>query len=327
MRAGWYERTGPARDVIETGDMPRPEPGPGEVLVRLHASGINPSDYKRRANTKAKMEFPRIIPHSDGAGVVAGLGAGVKGLNEGQRVWVFNAQDRRPFGTAAEYIALPAFQVRALPDNASFEDGACFGIPAMTGHRAVFSQGPVTGKTVYVPGAASRVGAYAVQFAKWGGARVIAAVSSAEKADAVARLGADVVLRRDQGDLAAAILAATGGRGVDRICEIDLGANIKVSEKVLVDGGSIASYASAAEPTVTLTVSPRRARNMVVELVFVYTMNDEAKDAAARDTIAAQEAGALIHRLAGTFPLDRLADAHEAAESQAGTGHVVVSIP
>ncbi len=327
MRAGWYERTGPARDVIETGDMPRPEPGPGEVLVRLHASGINPSDYKRRANTKAKMEFPRIIPHSDGAGVVAGLGAGVKGLNEGQRVWVFNAQDRRPFGTAAEYIALPAFQVRALPDNASFEDGACFGIPAMTGHRAVFSQGPVTGKTVYVPGAASRVGAYAVQFAKWGGARVIAAVSSAEKADAVARLGADVVLRRDQGDLAAAILAATGGRGVDRICEIDLGANIKVSEKVLVDGGSIASYASAAEPTVTLTVSPRRARNMVVELVFVYTMNDEAKDAAARDTIAAQEAGALIHRLARTFPLDRLADAHEAAESQAGTGHVVVSIP
>jgi NADPH2:quinone reductase len=327
MRAGWYERAGAARDVIVVGDMPRPEPAPGEVLVRLHASGINPSDYKRRANTKAKMEFPRIVPHSDGAGVVAGLGTGVSGFAKGQRVWVFNAQDRRPLGTAAEYISLPAFQVRPLPGNASFEDGACFGIPAMTGHRAVFSQGPVTGKTVYVPGAASRVGAYAVQFAKWGGARVIAAVSSAEKADAVARLGADVVLRRDQGDLADAILAATGGRGVDRICEIDLGANIKVSEKVLVDGGSIASYASANEPTVTLTVSPRRARNMVVELVFVYTMNDAAKDAAARDTIAAQEAGALAHRLAATFTLDRLADAHAAAETQAGTGHVVVSIP
>ncbi|MFM2128978.1 MAG: hypothetical protein RL477_524 [Pseudomonadota bacterium] len=329
MRAGWYERTGPARDVIVVGEMAAPAPGPGEVLVRLRSSGINPSDYKRRANTRAKMEFPRIVPHSDGAGVVAGLGAGVQGFREGDRVWVFNAQDRRPFGTAAEFIALPAFQVRALPANASFEDGACLGIPAMTGHRAVFSQGPVAGKTLYVPGAASRVGSYAVQFARWGGARVIAAASSAAKAEAVAALGADVVLRRDTlGDgLAEAILEATGGRGVDRICEIDLGANIKVSEKVLVDGGSIASYASAAEPTVTLTVSPRRARNMVVELVFVYTMSDAAKDEAARDTIAAQEAGALAHRIAGTFPLARLAEAHAAAESQAGTGHVVVTIP
>lgn len=327
MRAGWYERTGPAHDVIVVGEVPAPEPAAGEVLVRLHASGINPSDYKRRGNTRAKMEFPRVIPHSDGAGVVAGIGTGVQGFSEGQRVWVFNAQDRRPFGTAAEYISLPAFQVRSLPDSASFEDGACFGIPAMTGHRAVFSQGPVRGQTVYVPGAASRVGAYAVQFAKWGGARVIAAASGAAKAEAVAALGADVVLRRDQVDLVPAILAATGGRGVDRICEIDLGANIRVSEQVLVDGGSISSYASAAEPTVTLTVSPRRARNMVVELVFVYTMSDAAKDAAARETIAAQEDGVLSHRIAGVFPLARLADAHQAAESQSGTGHVMVTIP
>lgn len=160
---------------------------------------------------------------------------------------------------------------------------------------------------------------------------MIAAASGAAKAEAVKALGADVVLRRDDykdgAGLADAILAATDGRGVDRICEIDLGANIKVSEQVLVDGGTISSYASAAEPTVTLTVSPRRARNMVVELVFVYTMNDAAKDAAARDTIAAQQAGALRHRIAGTFPLARPADAHQAAESQSGTGHVVVTIP
>lgn len=327
MLAGWYERTGPAPEVIAVGEMPASTPGPGEVLVRLHASGINPSDYKRRANTRAKMEFHRIVPHSDGAGTVAGLGAGVSGFREGDRVWVFNAQDRRPFGTAAEYVALPAFQVRSLPANAGFEDGACFGIPAMTGHRAVFSQGPVTGMTVYVPGALSRVGAYAVQFAKWGGARVIAAAGSAGKAEAARVLGADVVLRRDEGDLAEGILAATGGRGVDRICEIDLGANIKVSEKVLVDGGSIASYASVSAPTVTLTVSPRRARNMVVELIFVYTMADAAKDAACRDILRAQEAGALRHRIAATFPLARLAEAHVAAEEQAGTGHVVVTTP
>jgi NADPH2:quinone reductase len=239
---------------------------------------------------------------------------------------VFNAQDRRPFGTAAQFIALPAFQVRPLPDNASFDDGACFGIPAMTGHRVVFIDGPVTGRTVYVPGAASRVGAYAVQFAKWGGARVIAAASGAAKAEAVRALGADVVLRRDEGDLAEGILAATGGRGVDRICEIDLGANIGISEKVLVDGGVIASYASASAPTVTLTVSPRRARNMTVHLVFVYSMPEAAKDEAARDIIRAQEAAALVHRIAGRAPLERLAEAHAAAESEAGTGHGIVTI-
>lgn len=326
MLAGWYERPGPAHEVIVVGDMAAPEPGPGAVLVRLHASGINPSDYKRRAKATAKMEWPRVVPHSDGAGVVAGLGAGVAGFRTGDRVWVFNAQDRRPFGTAAQFIALPAFQVRPLPDNASFDEGACFGIPAMTGHRVVFTDGPVTGQTVYVPGAASRVGAYAVQFAKWGGARVIAAASSAARAEAMRALGADIVVRRDQGDLAQAILAATDGRGVDRICDIDLGANIGVSEKVLVDGGVIASYASASAPTVTLTVSPRRARNMTVHLVFVYSMSDAAKDQAARDIVQAQAAGALHHRIARRTPLEQLAEAHAAAESEAGTGHAIVTI-
>ncbi len=327
MLAGWYERPGPAREVIQVGEMPMPAPGPGEVLVRLHASGINPSDYKRRANIRAKMEFPRIVPHSDGAGVVAGLGSGVADLEEGDRVWVFNAQHQRAMGTAAEYIALPRFLVRPLPANAGFEDGACFGIPAMTGHRVVFMDGPVTGQTVYVPGALSRVGAYAVQFAKWGGARVIAAAGSAEKAEAARALGADVVLRRDADDLAAGILEATGGRGVDRVCEIEFGGNMVVNEKILADGGVIASYASARAPTATITLSPRRARNMSIHFVFVYTMLDAAKDAACRDIVRAQEAGALRHRIAATFPLARLAEAHAAAEGQAGTGHVVVTIP
>ena len=196
----------------------------------------------------------------------------------------------------------------------------------MTGHRVVFTDGPVTGQTVYVPGAASRVGAYAVQFAKWGGARAIAAATSAARAEAMRALGADIVVRRDQGDLAQAILAATDGRGVDRICDIVLGANIGVSEKVLVDGGVIASYASASAPTVTLTVSPRRARNMTVHLVFVYSMSDAAKDQAARDIVQAQAAGALHHRIARRTPLEQLAEAHAAAESEAGTGHAIVTI-
>ena len=170
MRAGWFERTGPAAEVIEVGDMPQPQAGPGEVLIRLRASGINPSDYKRRANAKAKPEFPRVVPHSDGAGEVAAIGAGVTRFKTGDRVWCFNGQWARPMGTAAEFIALPENRVQPLPAGTSFAEGACFGIPAMTGYHAVHVAGDPRGKTVYVPGATGRVGAYAVQFAKWRGA-------------------------------------------------------------------------------------------------------------------------------------------------------------
>ncbi len=327
MRAGWYERSGPADDVIVVAEMPTPQPGPGEVLVRLHASGISPSDYKKRGNTKAGMEFPRIVPHSDGAGVVAALGAGVAQRAVGQRVWVFNGQWERPFGTAAEYIALPAFQVRPLPDSLSFIAGACLGIPAMTAHRAVFMDGPVRGKTVYVPGAAGRVGAYAVQWAKWGGARVIAEAGTAEKAQAIKALGADRVLLRGQDDTVAAVLDETNGVGADRIVEIEFGGNMAISEKIIAEGGVIASYASARVPKATISVSPRRARNMSMHFVHCYTMPDTAKDAAAADIARIVADGVFQHRVAGVVPLAELARAHREAESQSGTGQMVVEIP
>ena len=197
MLAGWYEKGGLAEKVIEVGDMEIPRAGSDEVLVRLRASSISPSDYKKRA-ANAPLEFPRIIPHSDGAGVVEALGAGVSVFKVGDRVWTFNAQFKRAMGTAAQYIALPAALVRSLPSNASFVEGACFGIATMTGFRVVFADGPVKRKTVYVPGATGRVGAYAVQFAKWGGARVIASVSGEEKRRVAHELGADFVLERQK---------------------------------------------------------------------------------------------------------------------------------
>lgn len=326
MRAGWYERSGPADDVITVGDMATPQPGAGEVLVRLHASGISPSDYKKRGNAKAGMEFPRIVPHSDGAGVVAALGAGARHVAIGQRVWVFNGQWERPFGTAAEYIALPAFQVRPLPDSLSFIEGACLGIPAMTSHRAVFMDGPVRGKTVYVPGAAGRVGGYAVQWAKWGGARVIAEVGSAEKARAVKALGADRVVLRGQDDPVAVVLDTTAGAGADRIIEIEFGGNMPVNEKIIAEGGVIASYASARVPQATISVSPRRARNMSMHFVHCYTMANAGKDAAAADIARIAADGLLKHRIAGVVPLAELARAHREAESQSGTGQMVVEI-
>jgi NADPH:quinone reductase len=327
VRAGWYERTGPANDVIKVGEMEAPKPAPGEVLVRLHASGINPSDYKRRANTKVAAEFPRIIPHSDGAGVVAGLGAAVDGFREGDRVWVYNAQWQRPFGTAAEYISLPAAQVQPLPANASFVEGACFGIPAMTGYHAVHVAGPVKGKTVYVPGATGRVGAYAVQFAKWRGARVIASTGGGETGRAaIAALGADLVLDRKAPDLEARLLKETGGRGVDHIVEVDLAGNIALDERILGERGAIVSFGAASTPSVGVTQSGRRARNMGLHFIFVYLLDAPTFAATCAGINAAAQAGVLKHRVGGTFPLAELARAHATAETSTATGHMVVEI-
>lgn len=326
MLAGWYERTGPALDVIETGAMPVPDPAPGEVLVRLHASGINPSDYKKRGNSEVAAEFPRVIPHSDGAGVIAACGGGVTGFSESERVWTFNAQWGRPYGTAAEYVALPAARISRLHSATSFNEGACLGIPAMTGCRVVFMDGPVNGQVVYVPAATGRVGAYALQFAKWGGATVIASASNAERAAAAKALGADHVIDRSSDDVVARILELTGGRGVDRVAEVEFGGNMPVNAQILAQDGVIASYASAHVPKAEITVSPRRARNMSMHLVFVYMLNDKA----VADTCAlinrAEAERALKHRIAGTFPLAQLAQAHAQAEKESGTGHMVVTI-
>lgn len=326
MLAGWYERCGPADDVITIGEAPNPAPGPGEVLVRLKASGINPSDYKRRGNTKAPMEYPRVIPHSDGAGIVSAVGAGVSRFRAGDRVWVYHAQWGRPNGTAAEFVALPEALIQPLPDNVSFEQGACLGIPSMTGFRCAMGGGSVAGKTVYVPAAAGRVGAYAIQFAKLGGARVIASASGSAKLEGARSLGADVAIDRNDPDLARKLLDETGGRGVDRIVEIDLPGNIAFDESVLADGGSIATYGSSPKPQAVLTLSPRRARNFELQVVFIYTLAPSLAEATCDGIIAAAQSGKLIHRIAGVVPLTELARAHREAESQTGSGHMIVSI-
>lgn len=327
MRAGWFEKTGPAAEVIVVGDMDKPAAGPGEVLIRLHASGINPSDYKRRANAKVPPEFPRVVPHSDGAGVVEALGAGVTGLSVGDRVWCYNGQWARAMGTAAEYIALPQRYVKPLPANTSFVEGACFGIPCMTAYHAVHLAGSLKGKTVYVPGATGRVGAYAVQFAKWRGARVIASTGSGEAAMAAIReLGADLVLDRKSPDLGARILAETGGRGVDHIVEVDLPGSIGFNESIIAERGSMVSFGAASAPVLPVTQIGRRARNMSLHFIFVYMLDDETFEATCAGINEAATAGVLKHRIGGVFPLEDLAKAHHMAETTSGTGHVVVTM-
>jgi len=325
MRAGWYEKTGPAFDVISVGEIETPTPGYGEVLVRVHASGINPSDYKRRANLKVPAEFPRVVPHSDGAGIVAGLGAGVAGLREGDRVWVYNAQWRRPLGTAAEYVCLPASLVQPLPQGTSFAEGACFGIPAMTGYHAVHVGGPVKGKTVYVPGATGRVGAYAVQFAKWRGARVIASTGGGDRQRAeIHSLGADLVLDRKASNIADEIMKDTGGRGVDLVVEVDLPGNIAFDESILAERGSIVSFGAASTPSVPVTQTGRRARNMGLHFIFVYLLDEPTFAATCAGINEVASAGLLKHRIGGIYPLAELAKAHHDAEHATGTGHIVV---
>jgi NADPH:quinone reductase len=326
MRAGWYERTGPADEVIQVGDMETPTPAPGEVLVRVHASGINPSDYKRRANTKVAAEFARVVPHSDGAGVVAALGAGVTGWREGDRVWVYNAQWQRAFGTAAEFVSLPARLVRPLPAGTSFVEGACLGIPAMTGYHAVHVAGSPAGKTVYVPGATGRVGAYAVQFARWRGARVIASSGSEAGRAAIAALGADLVLDRTAADLEARLLRETDGRGVDLVVEVDLPGHIVFDERVLAERGAIVSFGAASAPSVPVTQIGRRTRNMGLHFILVYLLDAATYAATCAGIEEAAAAGALQHRIGGTFPLHDLARAHRTAETTSGTGHMVVEI-
>src|SRR5512134_1354215 len=196
MRAAWYERTGAAREVLQIDDLPTPEPGDGEVRVRLATSGVNPSDVKTRAGLRsATLPFPRIIPHSDGAGVIEAVGAGVPSSRIGERVWIWNAAWKRASGTAAQYVVLPDAQAVRLPDAVPFDAGACLGIPALTALHAVRVDGGVTGKTVLVTGGAGAVGHYAIQMAILSGARrVFATVSSPDKAALAHKAGADLAV-------------------------------------------------------------------------------------------------------------------------------------
>ena len=323
MRAAWYEANGPARDVLEVGEMPTPSAGPGEVRVRVRASGINPYDVKVRDGHYQKMASPRIVPHCDGAGVIDEVGEGVSSARLNERVWVFNAQWQRSNGTAAEWIVLPQALAAPLPENTSFAEGACLGIPAMTAHRAVYSDGLVTGLTVLVTGGAGGVGHYAIQLAKWGGAKVIATVSGEEKAKIAAAAGADHVLNYRTEDVAGRVTALTDGQGVDRIVEVDFAANLKTSGRVLKGNGVIATYASMADPEPKLPFYSLMFGNVNLRLVAVFLIPYAARRQAVGDITRCCADGILKHRTR-CLPLDRIVEAHEAVESGGELDRVIV---
>jgi len=325
MKAVWYERSGPAPEVLTFGDLPTPVAGPGEVRVRLEASGVNPADVGRRGGGYSAMEFPRVIPNSDGAGIVDQVGDGVTRLEAGQRVWLFNGQrNGRAFGTAAEYIALAEQLVMPLPDRLSFAQGATLGIPAMTAWCSLFADGPIAGKTVLVTGGAGAVGHYAVQFAKWGGARVIATVSSAPKAEQARLAGADLVVNYRNDDVVAKALAFTGGRGVDHVVDVDFGGNIATTLKLMALNSTIAVYATNGNRTPTVPMRDLMGKCINLRTLVLYALPWPLLSAAQADITKWLAAGSRLHNVAGQFPLSETAAAHLAVEKGDKLGTVIV---
>lgn len=330
MQAGYYERKGAAHDVIIVGDLPTPEPGPGEVLVRVAVAGLNPSDIKNRSGWGGykDMPYPRIVPQNDGAGVIVGVGPGVTETRLNERVWLFEAQrDGRAFGTAAEFVVVPESRAARLPDIASFELGACLGVPAMTAHRCLFANGGIQGRTVLVQGGGGAVGHAAIQLARWAGAYVIATVSRPAQAEAARDAGAHLVIDRKNEDVVARIKSAISGRGVDRVVEVAFEANLENNLKVLNEGGVISTYATGgADASPKIPFYQLAFMNLTVNFVFVYQVSDEARASAIHDINAAIEAGALRSFVGRRFPLRELANAHEAQESGEVVGNIVIDV-
>ena len=336
MKAAWYTQTGSAAETLEVGMLPKPSPQPGEVLVKIHTSGVNPSDAKKRSGARGVMQFEKIVPHSDGAGIIEALGKGVDPSRLSERVWLWNAQWNRPLGTAAEYIAIPESQAVPLPDDLTFEDGACLGIPAMTAYITLdINHNPALDllehlreQTILITGANGAVAHYAIGFAKNAGAKVIATAANPDTADAAKQMGADLLLEHaDAGPdrFTKRITEFTNGKGVERIVTSELGNILAVAPDILAPAATIAAYGSEKTPTPTLPFYPLMFKNTSLESVFVYEASDGVRTRAIRGIthhLARKGIPALIDKI---FPLAEIVRAHERVESGNKRGMVLVA--
>ncbi len=328
MHAAWFESFGTAKDVLQLGEQKKPTAGPGEVLVRIHSSGVNPSDVKKRAGSFPNLlDEGLVIPNSDGAGVIEAVGDGVDSSRIGERVWIYQAQYARHCGTAAEYVSIDASRAPRLPENTGFEIGACLGIPVMTAHRAVFADGDVDGQTILITGGAGRVGHYAIQWASQAGARVIATASNDADAATCMSAGAVTVVNHRDDNVAEAILSATGGEPVDRIVDVEFGANLPVTLEVLKVSGVVATYSSTQVPEPKLPFLQMMYKDFTIRTIIVYAMPEAAKQHAINDIESALERDTLQHRVAHSLPLAEIARSNEIIEEGRVRGAVVLTIP
>lgn len=324
MKAAWYEKNGAARDVLVVGDMPVPESGAGEVRVRLSVSGANPSDVKSRM--RRPLAYQRIVPHSDGAGVIDAVGDGVPASRIGERVWLWNGQWKRAFGTAAKFIALPAEQAVPLDENTDFSAGACMGIPGLTAMKAVRLSEPCRGKTILVTGAAAAVGHYVTQIATLRGARVIG-TASAMRAGHAREAGAAEVIDYQSEDVAARVKELTGGRGVDAIIDMDFSSTAKLlPEGVLTPYGHFICYGSNVAGDVPLNFPAMLWGNLTLQMFVVYELTTDDRAATIADLQALLREGRLKHTIGARYRLDDIVEAHEAVEGGKVIGNVVVDV-
>jgi NADPH2:quinone reductase len=325
MKAVWYSKTGPAAEVLTIGQLPDPVPQAGEVLIRVRASGLNPADCNRRAGRGYAMEAPLVIPQSDGAGIVVEIGSGVDASWKGRRVWLYNGQRGRAFGTAAELIALDVGLVAELPANTSFAQGACLGIPCMTAWCAVHSMTAIEGRTVLVTGGGGAVGNYAIQLARRAGARVLATASRPESIADAYQAGASEVINYRREIVADRIQDITGGAGVDHIVEVDFGANLAASLAVLKNNGSIAAYASRGNEQPLLPFYSLMRKNITLRAIYFSALPPEFRRRAQEDIVRWLEDGSAQHRIVA-YPLSQTVAAHDAVEAGTKRGTVVVEI-
>lgn len=322
MRAALYEHLG-APDVLKVKEIARPEPGPGEVRVRVAVSGVNPTDWKTRAAGSGKaMPYSYVVPNQDGAGEIDAVGGDVDLARVGERVWMWFGQWQRQHGTAAEWICLPSRQAVRMQDRASFDLGASLGIPALTAAHALFIDGPIEGKTVLVSGGAGAVGHYAIELARWRGARVIATASSADKVKLAHAAGADAVINYNAEDAAGAIRAAAPG-GVDRVIEV-APSNLVLDHQVMVSRGTAVFYAATSEDP-PLPVRALMTLNSVCRFMLIYTVAADELSRAVSTVSNALEAGVLTELPVHRFTLDEIASAHQAVEDGA-VGKVLVDV-
>ena len=325
MKAAWHEEQGEPAKVFKFGELPDGTPGPGEVKVKVRASGANPTDtYTRSGARRRGMPFERIVPHQDGAGVIVAIGDGVPKERIGERVWLFMAQWQRAFGTAAEFCVLPSERAPKLPDNCSFNEGACLGVPWLTAHYAVLCDGPVTGRTVLVAGGTGAVGYYAVQIAKHDGARVIATVGSTEKGRMAREAGADDVVDFRAEDVGARIAELTNGKGADRLLEPHFAKNAPLFPKMLAKRGKVIVYgAGGAEGAITASWGIQN--QPTIKFIYMYELPAQAYVQAVADFEHLQSAGKVKHLPVREFALDQIAQVHEAVEKgNSGTRMVIV---
>ena len=326
MKAVWYTKTGKAADVLKVGELDDPVPVAGEVLVKIKASGINPSDVKTRAGARGDLQFPRVIPHSDGSGEIVDVGEGVDRNRIGERVWIWNGAFGRADGTCAELISLPEFQAVKINNDVSYESAACMGIPASTAYYGVLANGPVKGKTVLVSGGAGAVGFYGIQIAKLSGANVITTISSDEKAEIANNAGADKVINYKNENVLEEIMEYTENDGVDRIFEVEFGGNLPINEKIIKPNGVIAAYGSMAEIEPKLPFYNLMFKGVKIDTFLIYSIEKKFREEILNGLSKLLNQNSLKHMISQTYSIEDIVSAHEAMESGSVIGNIVIEI-